>query len=94
MGNFLAQLAPYAKAIRGAVIAGVGAVLVALTNGDGITATEWCMVALAVLGTGESVYSTTNATALGVVLPGGSFPTPNALQPPAAGGGLQDLSGA
>jgi hypothetical protein len=60
MGGFLEGLAPYAKAVRGAVIAALGAVLVALST-PGITATEWVLIALAALGVGEQVWSTTNA---------------------------------
>lgn len=89
MSSLARSLAPYAKAIRGALVAALGAVLVALTNGDGVTATEWVMVALAALGTGEGVYSTLNTTAAGVALPNGSFPieaariapAPNMAQP-------------
>lgn len=73
MGKWIAELAPYSKAIRGTMVAILGGVLVALTNGDGITAQEWVMIALAALGVGEGVYSTQNTTAAGVPLPGGSF---------------------
>lgn len=69
MGTFLHELAPYAKAIRGAIIAGLGATIVALAS-PGITATEWILIALAVLGTGEQVWSTPNA------------PEPKTTQPP------------
>jgi len=70
------------------MVAVLGGVLVALTNGDGITAQEWVMIALAALGVGEGVYSTRNTTAEGLPMPGGSFP----VSPPrieAGGTGFQ-----
>jgi len=86
MGKWIAELGPYSKAIRGTMVAILGGVLVALTNGDGITAQEWVMIALAALGVGEGVYSTRNTTAAGLPMPGGSFPVPDELPRIEAGG--------
>lgn len=82
MGKLLAELAPYAKAIRGAMTAILGALLVALVNGDGVSAVEWVVIALAGLGVGESVYSTWNVSPGGIPLSGGSIPPPRMFAAP------------
>jgi len=48
----------YAKAVVGAILAGLGALSTALT--DGITATEWVLVAIAVFGSFGMVWATKN----------------------------------
>ena len=49
----------YAKAVVGAILAGLGALATALT--DGITATEWVLVAIATLGSFGMVWATKNS---------------------------------
>jgi len=49
----------YAKAVVGAILAGLGALSTALT--DGVTATEWVLVAIAVFGSFGMVWATPNA---------------------------------
>lgn len=80
MGKWIASLAPYNKAIRGAATAGLVALAAALADGH-VTSIEWIAVALAVLGVGEAVHSAWNITPSGVPMPGGSFPL--TTQPPA-----------
>lgn len=50
----------YAKAIVGALIAGLTALAAAMAD-DGVTAQEWLAVLLAVLATGGGVYMKRNA---------------------------------
>lgn len=58
----MSSLNPYAKAIAGALLAGLGAYQVALLT-PGVTAAEWAGIAIATLGTLTGVYVTTNKSA-------------------------------
>lgn len=57
--NLNAGVARYGKAITGGLVAGLGAAGVALTDGA-ITAAEWVIIALAVLGDGGLTWTVPN----------------------------------
>lgn len=54
------QFAPYAKAITGTVVAGLGALGTALTDGT-VTPVEWVAVATTALTASLAIWSVTNA---------------------------------
>jgi hypothetical protein len=56
----MTTLAPYAKAIIGALIAGLTAIATALTDG-GVSASEWVTAAIATLVALGGVYAIPNA---------------------------------
>ena len=58
----MSRLNPYAKAILGAIVAGITAYQVALLT-PGVTANEWAGVAVAVIGAFGTVWGTTNKPA-------------------------------
>jgi hypothetical protein len=53
----------YAKAIAGAIVAGLTAYQVALTGDGSVTAAEWAGVAIAVVAALGAVWAVTNAPA-------------------------------
>lgn len=52
----------YAKAIIGAVVAGLGAYGASVADGSGVTGAEWVAIAVAVVGALGLVWATPNAT--------------------------------
>lgn len=59
----MGKLNPYAKAIAGAIVAGLGAYQVAI-GGDGrVDAGEWAGIAIAVVSTLGAVWAVTNKPA-------------------------------
>jgi hypothetical protein len=61
--SVLKSMAPYAKAVAGAVVAGLTALLPAIQDGNGVSAAEWIVVAIAVLGGLGIVYAVPNRPA-------------------------------
>lgn len=60
----MSKVSPYAKALIGAVVAGLNVLYQAL-DADGISGQEWVAVAIAVLTTGGVVFGVPNADPAG-----------------------------
>lgn len=70
----------YAKAVVGALLAGLGALLPSLSTGH-VTATQWVLIAIASLSTLAGVWATPNS------------PAPGTTQITAGGGGVMVTTG-
>lgn len=58
----LRTIAPYAKAVTGAVVAGLAALLPAVEDGNGVSAGEWIATVIAFLVGLGAVYAVPNRT--------------------------------
>lgn len=66
----MSKIAPYAKAVTGAIVAGLGSLAVALTPDEAtgtvsVTAAEWVAVTIATLVASYAVYEIPNKDAAG-----------------------------